>query len=106
MEYSNFDAPLPLGSPPILPSALAGQPPMIEWMTIHLDSLVGCLSLVRETWHEPPPCVALPMNESVCLAPMGMMLLAPCTSKAPVRSLHGKSDPSAMRGELLSEELP
>lgn len=46
------------------------------------------------------------MNESVWFTPMGMMFLASPTSKAPGRSLHGKSAPPASRGELLSEELP
>lgn len=61
---------------------------------------------MREIWQEPPPWTALPINESVWFTPMGMMLLAPSASKAPVRSLHGKSAPVAIRGELLSEDLP
>ena len=37
---------------------------------------------------------------------MAMVLLAPSASYTPVRCLHGKSDPSAASGLLLSVDLP
>lgn len=85
-------------SPPRLPATfLAGQPPSIEWMTIHLELFVAGVSVVRETWHDPPPCTDSPKKESFCGAPMAMSVtVAPELLVA----LHGKFEPSAMRGLL------
>lgn len=47
------------------PSEAKGHPPSIEWITLHLVSLVGSLSVVSDIWQEPPPWVAPPMNERV-----------------------------------------
>ena len=80
------------------PAPLAGQPPMMEWMTIHLEFLVAGLSVVRETWQEPPPCTAPPINLSVCLEPIGMLVTVPPELLV---ALHGKSLPEASRGLLL-----
>ena len=67
-------------------------------MTIQVELLVAGVSLVREIWHEPPPCTADPMKERGCSAPMLMSVTV-----APVLlvALHGKSEPSAERGLLL-----
>lgn len=59
------DAPVPLGSAGRLPGTLAGQPPSMDLMTIHLEFLVGWRSVVRATWQDPPPCTALPVKERV-----------------------------------------
>lgn len=98
IEYWNVSAPFPLGFSGKFPEALDGQLPSIEWMTIHFDALFGFLSVVREIWHEPPPWTALPVNESVWLTPIGMILLIPVASY--LVSLHGKSAPLSFRGEL------
>ena len=71
----------------------------MEWMTIHFVALFGFFSVVREIWHDPPPCTALPVNDSVWLTPIGMTLLIPVASY--MVSLHGKSDPFGRRGELV-----
>lgn len=90
--------------PERLPVSLAGHPPSKDLMTFHEEVLVGCRSVVRLIWHEPPPWVALPMKASFWDSPMGMMFCV-VTSQASERSLQGKSLPSAASGELLSESL-
>ena len=83
---------------PALPVAvLAGQPPSIEWMTIQLEFFVAGVSVVREIWHEPPPCTADPMNQSGCCAPM---LISVTVAPVLLVALHGKLEPSATRGLL------
>ena len=100
---------VPSGFAGRLPSlvVLLGQPPMMEWMTKKLESLVGALSVVRETWQEPPPWTAEPLKDRVWVEPMGHSLSTPFPLKvlAP-RCLHGKSDPSTTRGLLLRSETP
>ena len=76
---------------------LAGQPPSMEWMTIHLELLVAGVSVVRDTWHDPPPWTAWPVKESFCEAPMAILVTVPPVL---VVDLHGKSDPSGARGLL------
>ena len=44
---------------PPLPEAVVGQPPSMEWMTFHFESLVGFSSLVTEIWQDPPEWVAV-----------------------------------------------
>ena len=44
---------------PLLPEPVVGQPPSIEWMTFHFESLVGFESLETEIWQDPPPWVAV-----------------------------------------------
>lgn len=93
LDPSGFSGRLPA-------TPLAGQPPSIEWMTIHLESLVAGLSLVRAIWHEPPPCTAEPVKESDWGAPMAMSVTG---APALLVALQGKSEPSAARGLLLGE---
>lgn len=69
----------------------------MEWMTIQEELFVAGISVVREIWHEPPPCTAEPMNQSGCGAPISMSVtIAPALLVA----LHGKLEPSATRGLL------
>lgn len=75
--YWNCVALLPLGLSGRLPSAFAGQPPSILWITIHLESFVGLASFVSEIWQEPPPWTALPLKDSVCGAPMAIFVAPP-----------------------------
>ena len=42
-------------------------------MTFQTLFLVGCASVVRETWQEPPPWVAPPMKVSGCLDPRAIV---------------------------------
>ena len=77
--------------------SLAGQPPSIERMTIHLELFVAGVSVVRETWHEPPPWTDSPKKESFCEAPIAMLVTVPPELLV---ALHGKFEPSAMRGLL------
>ena len=92
----------PEGSSARLPSVvLLGQPPIMEWMTIHLEVLVGALSVVSATWQEPPPWTALPVKERVWGAPIGMVFAV--AGGGEVIPLHGKSLPSASRGEEFGE---
>ena len=67
-------------------------------MTIHLELLVAGLSVVRETWHDPPPWVAPPVKESFCVEPIAMFVTVPPVLLV---DLHGKFEPSAARGLLL-----
>lgn len=89
--------------PPLWPAAslpatpLAGQPPSIEWMTIQLELLVAGISVVREIWHEPPPCTADPMNQSGCGAPIAISVTV---APALLVALHGKLEPFSNRGLL------
>ena len=76
---------------------LAGQPPSIEWMTIHLELFVAGVSVVREIWQEPPPWTDSPRKESFCEAPIAMLVTVPPELLV---ALHGKFDPSALRGLL------
>ena len=69
----------------------------MEWMTIHFEDLVAGLSVVRETWQEPPPCTAAPLKERVCGEPMVMEVTEP---PEVLVALQGKSEPSAARGEV------
>jgi len=49
---------------PLLPATpLIGQPPSIEWMTFQVLLAVGASSYEIDTWHEPPPWVALPVKD-------------------------------------------
>lgn len=85
-------------SAPMLPATfLAGQPPSMEWMTIQVELLVAGVSVVRETWQEPPPWTDSPRKESFWGAPMAMSVTV-----APVLlvALQGKLEPSAVRGLL------
>lgn len=66
-------------------------------MTIHLELFVAGVSVVRETWHDPPPWTDSPKKESVWGAPIAMLVTVP---PALLVALHGKFDPSAMRGLL------
>lgn len=96
-----------MASSPLLPATpRIGQPPSMEWITLNVLSLVGFWSYVIETWHEPPPWVALPVKARFCDEPNAMELLAPSASYTPDRCLQGKSLPSATRGELLRVDLP
>ena len=61
--------------PPLV--VLLGQPPTMEWTTKKCESLVGVLSVVRDTWQEPPPWTAEPLNERVWVEPIGHSLEAP-----------------------------
>ena len=55
------------------------------------------MSVVREIWHDPPPCTADPMNQSGCGSPIVMdVTVAPALLVA----LHGKLEPSASSGLL------
>ena len=67
-------------------------------MTIHLELLVAGLSVVRETWHDPPPWTAPPVKESFCVEPIAMFVTVPPVLLV---DLHGKFEPSAARGLLL-----
>jgi len=60
MEKVNSSAPKPKGSVPTLPGLVEGQPPSMVLMTLKTESLVGGVSVVSETWHDPPPWVAWP----------------------------------------------
>ena len=95
MSESSADAEL---SNPILPAwFLAGQPPSIEWMTIHVELFVAGVSVVREIWHEPPPCTDSPKKESFCEVPIAILVTVPPELLV---ALHGKFEPSALRGLL------
>lgn len=88
------------GAPPRLPGASEGQPPSMDLMTCHLESLVGIVSLVMETWHEPPPWVAPPSKPSTLLEePGATALFWVCRSGVkPAGNLQGKSAPPASNG--------
>jgi hypothetical protein len=75
-------------------------------MTIHCELFVGCRSVVRLTWQDPPPWTALPMKLRVWGWPMVIVFEAPSASYTPDRCLHGKSLPSAISGELVRVDLP
>ena len=65
-------------SAPMLPAwFLAGQPPSIEWITIHVELFVAGVSLVREIWHDPPPWTDSPKKESFCEAPIAILVTVP-----------------------------
>ena len=53
--------------------------------------------MVRETWHEPPPWTDSPKKESFCVAPTAILVTVPPELLV---ALHGKFDPSAVRGLL------
>ncbi len=76
---------------------LAGQPPSIEWMTIHFELFVAGVSVVREIWHDPPPWTDSPKKESFCGAPIAMSVTVPPELLV---ALHGKFEPSATKGLL------
>ena len=85
-------------SAPMLPAwFLAGQPPSIEWITIHVELFVAGVSVVREIWHEPPPWTDSPEKESFCDAPIAILVTVPPELLV---ALHGKFEPSALRGLL------
>lgn len=85
-------------SAPMFPATfLAGHPPSIEWMTIHLELFVAGVSVVRDTWQDPPPCTDSPKKESFCGAPIAIFVTVPPELLV---ALHGKFDPSATRGLL------
>ena len=66
-------------------------------MTIQLELFVAGMSVVREIWHDPPPCTADPMKERGCGAPIVIdVTVAPVLLVA----LHGKLEPSARSGLL------
>ena len=66
-------------------------------MTIQLELFVAGISVVRDIWHDPPPCTAEPMNQSGCGAPIAISVtIAPALLVA----LHGKLEPSATKGLL------
>ena len=54
--------------------------------------------MVRETWHDPPPCTDSPKKESFCGAPIAMLVTVPPELLV---ALQGKLEPSATRGLLL-----
>jgi len=92
---------------PVLPvTPFWGHPPSIEWITFHTLSFVGFRSYVTDTWHEPPPWTAVPMNARLWVDPIGQLLLAPSALYTAGRCLQGKSEPSALRGKLSSVDLP
>ena len=64
------------------PFAPPGQPPSMLLMTTHFVSFVGSLSVVKEIWQLPPPCVAEPRKLIVCGDPIAMefFALAPWSS--------------------------
>ena len=66
-------------------------------MTIHLEFFVAGVSVVRETWHEPPPWTDSPKKDSFCEAPIAILVTVPPELLV---ALHGKFDPSALRGLL------
>ena len=69
----------------------------MEWITIQLEFFVAGMSVVREIWHEPPPCTADPMNQSGCGAPI---VISVTVAPALLVALHGKLEPSATKGLL------
>src|SRR5271154_2717060 len=85
--YWKVAAPVPAALAGRLPGTSAGQPPSIDLMTIHFELFVGCRSVVRLTWQDPPPWTALPMKLRVCGSPTAMTLDAPSASYTPVRCL-------------------
>ena len=66
-------------------------------MTIHLEFFVAGVSCVRQIWHEPPPCTDSPKKESLCEAPIAILVTSPPELLV---VLHGKFEPSALRGLL------
>lgn len=85
-------------SAPRLPATpFAGHPPIMEWMTIHLELFVAGLSVVSETWHDPPPWTDSPRKESFCGAPIAILVTVPPELLV---ALHGKFEPSAFKGLL------
>lgn len=66
-------------------------------MTIQLELFVAGISVVREIWHDPPPCTADPMNQSGCGEPMAMSVTV---APALLVALHGKLEPSSNKGLL------
>lgn len=97
LYVSGSGAEAELSAPRLPATFLAGHPPSIEWMTIHVELFVAGLSVVRETWHEPPPCTDSPKKESFCEAPIAMLVTVPPELLV---ALHGKFEPSALRGLL------
>lgn len=69
----------------------------MEWITIQLELFVAGISVVKEIWHEPPPCTAEPMNQSGCCAPISISVTV---APALLVALHGKLEPSATKGLL------
>ncbi len=69
----------------------------MEWITIQLEFFVAGMSVVREIWHDPPPCTADPMNQSGCGAPI---VISVTIAPALLVALHGKLEPSATKGLL------
>lgn len=101
---------------PLLPAIFCmGHPPSMEWMTlkerllasesVSVESVLPEGSIAMLTWHEPPPWTAEPSKARVWVEPMGITLTGSSIVNVVPRSLHGKSDPSAARGLLLSVDL-
>lgn len=62
-----------------------------------MELFVAGVSVVREIWHDPPPWTDSPKKESVCGAPIAMLVTVPPELLV---ALHGKLEPSATRGLL------
>jgi hypothetical protein len=52
-----------------------GHPPSIDLMTLNTEFSVGAVSMVTDSWQEPPPWTAVPLNLIVCCFPTAMLFM-------------------------------
>ena len=97
-----LEAPCPFASAgERLPSAVAGHPPITEWMTFHSVFFVGAVSVVRENWHDPPPWTAEPRKLTSLVSPAFHSFIVVTEYESEPVALQGKSEPLLSRGLLL-----
>src|SRR3569833_3295043 len=72
------------GTPASLPMLFVcfcvGQPPSIDLITFQTECRVGWVLYVIETWQEPPPWTAWPVNVNLLVEPRVYMFEAPSRS--------------------------
>jgi hypothetical protein len=67
-----------------------GQPPSMDLMTLKTEFSVGSVSIVTDSWQEPPPWTAVPLNLIVCCSPTAMVFILDTLN--PRFDLHGNCD--------------
>jgi hypothetical protein len=72
-------------------------------MTFHTDAGEGVLSVVTDSWQDPPPWTAVPVKLRIWAEPTdhSFMVLISYEPEPPLPTLQGKSEPDESRGELL-----
>ena len=58
----------------VVPST-PGHPPSIDLMTLKTEFAVGSVSMVTDSWQDPPPWTAVPLNLIVCCEPTAMLFM-------------------------------